>query len=298
MSHTPGQAPLESKDVANALTGPSISDAEPIQTNESGHGNELEPGADVKTPQEGIFFTIPTEIRLRIYELLLVSKPLDEEVSLWEYRDQPRSNPGILRTCKQIYDEANAILYLRNKLVVTNPESMFYLMDQIGTRNLKLVRSLNILVPWTERVDQWTILFQTLAEDASGLRDIEIAWGMDCIESLTELARGTSLGDDLDFVRALAQIKGLERLVIGGYYAKRWPAYLEEKMNVKVQEKLRQKEPAGDHDDGSDHEENIDVVLDFGMTSSRVAMTCTKTPVEATVEELRDYQRGTDNLRP
>lgn len=39
----------------------------------------------------------------------------------------------------------------------------------------------------------------------------------------------------LDFVRALGKIRGLEKLVISGYYAKNWPAYLEERMGVRVQ---------------------------------------------------------------
>jgi hypothetical protein len=43
------------------------------------------------------------------------------------------------------------------------------------------------------------------------------------------------LGDNLDFVRGLGKIRELEKLVISGYYAKQWPAYLEERMGVRVQ---------------------------------------------------------------
>lgn len=35
------------------------------------------------------------------------------------------------------------------------------------------------------------------------------------------------MGDDLDFVRALGKIQGLEKLMISGYYAKHWLLYLE-----------------------------------------------------------------------
>ena len=43
------------------------------------------------------------------------------------------------------------------------------------------------------------------------------------------------LGDNLHFVRALGKIRGLEKLVIEGFYAKHWPAYLEETIGVQVQ---------------------------------------------------------------
>lgn len=37
-------------------------------------------------------------------------------------------------------------------------------------------------------------------------------------------AKERGLGDNLDFVRLLGNIQGLEKLVIEGYYAKNWPA--------------------------------------------------------------------------
>jgi hypothetical protein len=42
------------------------------------------------------------------------------------------------------------------------------------------------------------------------------------------------LSGNLDFVRALGMIQGLDKLAIEGYYAKNWPAYLEETMGVQV----------------------------------------------------------------
>jgi hypothetical protein len=38
----------------------------------------------------------------------------------------------------------------------------------------------------------------------------------------------------LDFVRALGKIRGLEKLVISGYYAKNWPIYLNETLGIQV----------------------------------------------------------------
>lgn len=39
-------------------------------------------------------------------------------------------------------------------------------------------------------------------------------------------------GKDLDFIRALAKVKVKESVEIGGFYAKHWPRYLEEKMGA------------------------------------------------------------------
>ncbi|OCK96623.1 uncharacterized protein K441DRAFT_657328 [Cenococcum geophilum 1.58] len=47
-------------------------------------------------------------------------------------------------------------------------------------------------------------------------------------------AKERGLGDSLDFMRALRKIQGLEKLVIGGYYARNWPVYLEGRTGVRV----------------------------------------------------------------
>ncbi|KAG4434178.1 hypothetical protein IFR05_010336 [Cadophora sp. M221] len=75
----------------------------------------------------------------------------------------------------------------------------------------------------------WVQLLCRLAEAASGLRYIKLGWGAEFEFSWQFRlgARERGLGDDLDFVRALGKIQGLEKLVVSGYYAKHWPAYLE-----------------------------------------------------------------------
>jgi hypothetical protein len=41
----------------------------------------------------------------------------------------------------------------------------------------------------------------------------------------------------VNVVRALGRIRGLQKLEIDGYFAKEWPAYLEEKVGMKVWER-------------------------------------------------------------
>jgi hypothetical protein len=77
---------------------------------------------------------------------------------------------------------------------------------QIGRRNLKLVKSLDIWVPDLVEDAPWVRLFNTLANEANGLRNIKLGWGLNYEES--------------DFVRALGHIQNLDKLVITGYYEK------------------------------------------------------------------------------
>jgi hypothetical protein len=126
--------------------------------------------------------------------------------------------------------EARSILYSQNVFVITEPEQLLRLAAQIGPGNFKQIRALNICVACTAEILPWLRLLSLLAEEASGLRGIELAWAM-CLER----ADRRGLGDNVNFVRALGKIQGLKTLAIKGYYAKHWPTYLEERMGVRVQ---------------------------------------------------------------
>jgi hypothetical protein len=84
------------------------------------------------------------------------------------------------------------------------------------------------------KLSPWLQLLYILAEKVSGLRYYRIGWGAECEFhwGLERGARERGLGDNLNFVCALGKIQGLEKLVIEWYYAKNWPAYLEERMGV------------------------------------------------------------------
>jgi hypothetical protein len=144
--------------------------------------------------------------------------------------------PSILGTCKQIYREAISLLYTQNFFAVSEPEQMFQLSMQIGIKNFKLIRTLDVWVPHMAKISPWLQFLRMLAKQASGLRHMELAWGAET-EFPWQFERGDpgrGLGDNLHFVRALGKIQGLEKLVIKGYYAKKWPAYLRERMGAQV----------------------------------------------------------------
>lgn len=206
---------------------------------------------EAKENNKVALLTLPIEIRLLIYDLLVVSCSDRTGSSSWAIRHtdekliEPfighdgllrRMEPGILQTCKQIYHEANSILYSQNEFASSDPVDMLIFIGQIGLVNLKLVKRLHLWVPSMVELSPWLKLLHLLAEEASGLRYIGLAWCAD-FELSWQLPRGArerGFGDNLDFVRALGKIRGLENLVIAGYYAKNWPAYLEERMGVRV----------------------------------------------------------------
>jgi hypothetical protein len=141
--------------------------------------------------------------------------------------------PSILQTCKQIYGEGNLMLYSQNVFQFIEPKQMFQLSAQIGLANLKLIRRLQICVTYFTSLPPWLQLLSMLARQATGLRHIELIWDLHIEFPCSIWHRG--FGDNVDFVRALGTIQGLEKLVIKGYYAKNWPAYLSERMGVQVE---------------------------------------------------------------
>ena len=239
------------KDIAKAFFDLDISDSETsiasktLKPRDRNRQIASRPPLDkAKGSNKVALLTLPVEIRLRIYDLLVVSRFDRRENPSWavghtdqkkvllhmgRFRQYRTMEPRILQTCRQIYDEANSILYSQNVFAISEPEHMFRLIAQIGPVNLKLVKTLDIWVPWMAEISSWIQLLNILAKKASGVRCIKLAWGANC-DYPWQLQRGDrkrGLGDNLDFVRALGKIQGLEELVISGYYAKNWPAYLE-----------------------------------------------------------------------
>ena len=83
----------------------------------------------------------------------------------------------------------------------------------------------------TSEISLWYKLLDQLAREATGLRHIFVCWDSE------EAWPFFGAGKDLRFVRELAKIRGLESMVVAGYYAVHWPRYLAEQMGVSVQER-------------------------------------------------------------
>jgi hypothetical protein len=300
------RAPFNRKDIAKAFFDLDISDSEPptVRKIPKPRRSQIASKPPLDTAQRNNtvgFLDLPLEIRLRIYDLLVVSrfdratnpswaveKTCQKKVLLhMNFRQERTMDPRILQTCKQIYNEANPILYAQNVFAISEPEQMFRLIVQIGLVNLKLVRTLDIWVPWMAKLSSWVQLLCTLAEAASGLRYIKLGWGAES-EFPWRFRRGArerGLGDDLDFVRALGKIQGLEKLVISGYYAKHWPAYLERTgMRVRAIHGHCLEESELKEEDMDDEElENETFIREIN---------------ERELQSFMKYQQGTEDLIP
>lgn len=263
--------------------------------------NEVKATNEVIGNNKTNFLTLPVEIRLQIYDILLISRYDRKQNPSWAVGNtnqklimvgvpqDPRYRtiePGILRTCKQIYHEANSTLYSQNKFAIANPKEMIGLVAQFGLVNLKLIRNLRIWVEWYRNLSPWLQLFHILADEASGLRCIELVWDVAWdLRRVRIWERG--LGDNLDFVRALGKIKGLKELVIKGYYAKNWPAYLSEKMDVQVQAICGLPR-------GAEHEQKEEDLNDEELGHEKYIRDFNKNDLQ----QFRDFQQGTECLIP
>ena len=188
--------------------------------------------------QRSTFLLLPLELRLDIYEYLFLCK---KEIHPY-CSDIPRAersiSPSILRTCKQIRQEASPILYSKNAFSIACPEVIFPWLRKMGRANIKL---LNTIYMWVNPVMRkaknraketglWYKILDLLAREATGLRHLEVHWNRSF--------QGEDAGKDLRFVRKLAKIQGLKSMVVGGYYAMHWPQYLTKKMGVAVVETI------------------------------------------------------------
>ena len=183
------------------------------------------------------FLLLPLELRLQIYKyMFLCKKPIMMDKNR-QHRTERSLPLSVLRTCKQIHQEASPILYSQNIFALTWPDQICKWLTQIGRANIKLLKTIHILVlpKWNEEEEYfarttgcWYKVLDLLAQEATGLRHILIYWSASF--------RPGDYGKDLRFVRELAKIQGLQSMVVDGFYGMHWPRYLTEKMGVTVVE--------------------------------------------------------------
>jgi hypothetical protein len=113
------------------------------------------------------FFSLPGEIRIKIYEELLVDPNtitiFPKYNSTWhEYNSAATAalgvgaytstgylqlHPAILRMNRLAYDEARSILYSKNCFEIEEPKTLASFLGQIGSQNAGLLRHLVIAFP-------------------------------------------------------------------------------------------------------------------------------------------------------
>ena len=184
--------------------------------------------------------SLPLELRLQIYGYIFPPEPqvIPYLKSSWKKHSLA---PSILRTCKQIHDEALPILYSKNTFLISDPELVLRWLISIGRLNIKLLRNIriwvdpvysteNTLFTSAKNSTSWYKVLDRLAREATGLQHVEIYW--DAEPSCSKFGAGK----DLRFLQELAKIQVAKSMVIGGFYGMDWPQYLTEKTGVTVLE--------------------------------------------------------------
>ncbi|KAH7169118.1 hypothetical protein DER46DRAFT_251663 [Fusarium sp. MPI-SDFR-AT-0072] len=194
------------------------------------------------------FLDLPVEIRVEIYDLLLVSRLNRGDHSYWAVGDnyqklimldvlhdrrQRTMEPAILQTCNQIYNEAVPILYSQNIFRINVASCMSRFMDQIGQTNTRMIQHLDIYMPPNCGKSSWMHLFHILPEATLGLKSVVVRW-RGIYNNLWE----ENLGTDIAFAQVLAGLSklGIERPRLEGPPNKCWPAYFRDKFGVQVVE--------------------------------------------------------------
>lgn len=167
------------------------------------------------------FLTLPLELRLQVYGYAFI--PTEHEYSRkGNHRD--RATVSLLRTCQQVHREAAPVLYSRMIFhLYVCPKALDFLRS-IGPINKTYIKSLHIFFADSPQMGLWKDLVYALKHEVKGLRQLRVVW--------EDTIYGA--GKDPRYVRGLATIRGLEALSIEGFYAKRWPEYLETKMGLPV----------------------------------------------------------------
>jgi hypothetical protein len=220
------ETPLKRNDMTT-ISDPDISDSDfsiGSKTPKPRDGNcsiasEL-PLQEAKGSSKATFMTLPVKIRLSIYNILLVKYSYNYErlglecargggPKLFEYGDT-RMELGIMRTCRQIYQEANSIFYTQNRFYFSNLHDLLQFVHDIGPANLKLVQEVHFQNDTYQFYSLWQ-LFDELVDDANvsaGRVNIQVLYGKwYTIVEYNGEARGPTT--EQHFARALKHVNGM-----------------------------------------------------------------------------------------
>ena len=194
------ETPLEKKDIGNTNLNPDISESVSSTARKTPTSNNSlivskPPAGKDKGNSKVSFLILPIEIRLQIYEILLISHT-DE-------KPKRNYNHGlvhfkILQTCRPIYREGNSILYSQNKFRFHYVDCALEFIEQIGPVNFRSISSLCIRVAANTTRSAFLGLFNILAEEENGVRVMEYTG-----------VSGT--GDKLDFIGTLQKTREISQ---------------------------------------------------------------------------------------
>jgi hypothetical protein len=210
------ETPLEKKDIGNTNLNPDISESVSSTARKTPTSNNSlivskPPAGKDKGNSKVSFLILPIEIRLQIYEILLISHT-DE-------KPKRNYNHGlvhfkILQTCRPIYREGNSILYSQNKFRFHYVDCALEFIEQIGPVNFRSISSLCIRVAANTTRSAFLGLFNILAEEENGVWVMEYTYGP-YVNGNCGRVSGT--GDKLDFTRTLEKTEEIRRELLEAF---------------------------------------------------------------------------------
>ncbi|KAI9811913.1 MAG: hypothetical protein M1826_003021 [Phylliscum demangeonii] len=181
------------------------------------------PAPATTAPARASLLGLPAEVRLMIYELLLVKdhalRPLCSEARYMETAASARP-PGLgpvialLRVCQRVHAEASHVLYARNTFLLYAldfGDAVLAFLERVGRRNRWAMRSLQL--DWQHGIHQ---IYRTgRAQDLFAMvSDRNNPLRKDLAKMLHDLGR-TAVAKFVAAVNLLVDSPGLEHLVLG-----------------------------------------------------------------------------------
>lgn len=191
---------------------------------------------------ESRLLALPYELRLQIYENVLICKSTSFRIRP-KFRggagDSPHNtkfrsqvSPALLRSCRQVNEEATRILYSKNCFLAASAGGLILFLCTIR-RNAKFLRWLKVRLgdSYSSMHSTWGDGFLSIASHATGLTRLEIGY----MESMhpdrdMRFLLQHGLGRNTRTARVMGgwitEMRNLKTLMISGFYGKNWPAFL------------------------------------------------------------------------
>ena len=111
-----------------------------------------------RLPQSSSLFSLPTEIRLEIYAMVLPALDVETEIvplhsesarvitAVGAAKTGPRdtTKPNLLRTCRAVNEEAMDILYSHTKFKLASTKTIYLFLRSIGKAGRRLIKTVDV----------------------------------------------------------------------------------------------------------------------------------------------------------
>jgi hypothetical protein len=178
------------------------------------------------TDMSANFLSLPSELRNKIYEQLLVlQEPIACSTHPWRWYSPRALHPELLLANKTIHREASSLLYAQNRFnfTICTSEHVASFLDQIGRNNASHIRHIRIDFPVFRYLDQHDVALEDdsvrilakIQSDCTNLSTLITSLGstnvmelkLDALDHLKIVAEALALVDAS--FRAISSLQGI-----------------------------------------------------------------------------------------